>query len=235
MSFQYTRDLSCGLTGKYAVVAHRLRPGCSILELGCSTGHFAKALSERGHRVVGVELDAEAARHARGEGLDIRHGDIEQRGMLEALTGPFDAVLAMDVLEHLRDPARVLQRLKALLRPDGQLLCTGPNVAYWAIRKELLLGRWGYTDAGIMDRTHLHFYTASTWKELLEGNGYRVKCVEPAEGMIPFEGYLLRVPGLRRIVGPLQRAALRLQPQLFAIVFLIEARPAEVNDDLSRG
>lgn len=216
------------------MVADRLRPGCTVLELGCSTGHFAKILSERGHRVVGVELDTEAADHARAEGLDIRHGDIEQGGVLEGLSGPFDAVLAMDVLEHLRDPARVLRRLRALLRPDGQLLCTGPNVAYWAIRKELLLGRWTYADAGIMDRTHLHFYTAGTWKELLEGSGYRVKCLEPAEVMIPLEGYLLRLPSLRRIVRSLQRAALRLRPQLFAIVFLLEARLAEVDDDVSR-
>jgi SAM-dependent methyltransferase len=224
VGLHYHRDFDAGLTGKYALVADRLPEGCSVLELGCHTGSFGKVLSDRGHRFVGVEADPEAAGVARGRGLDVRQGDAERDGFLEELTGPFDAVVLMDVLEHLRDPAALLRRLKFLLRAGGLLLVTGPNVAYWAVRKSLLFGHWDYADGGVMDRTHLRFFTAATWRALLERAGYPVECVEPAEGMIPLESRLERLPGVRRLVGPLRRSALRLLPGLFTVVYLLQAR-----------
>jgi hypothetical protein len=133
----------------------------------------------------------------------------------------------MDVLEHLRDPEGLLRRLRSILKPSGRLLCTGPNVAYWAMRKELLLGRWDYQDTGIMDRTHLRFYTAKSWRRLLETGGYRVESLQPAEAMIPLEGQLQHIASLVWLVTGLRKLAALCAPRLFTLVYLIEACPAE--------
>jgi 2-polyprenyl-3-methyl-5-hydroxy-6-metoxy-1,4-benzoquinol methylase len=140
MALTYHRSLENGLSGKYAVVAGRLPVGASILEVGCHTGYFSKALMQRGHKVLGVEYDEEAAgRHGRRCGC--LQGNIEDDAFCASITRQFDVIVVMDVLEHLREPRTALQRLQRLLEPDGRLIVTGPNVAYWAMRKDLLLGR----------------------------------------------------------------------------------------------
>jgi SAM-dependent methyltransferase len=221
----YQRNFSCGLTDKYAFVAGRLPPKASVLEIGCSSGYFTKALADRGYDVVGIEYDSEAANAARQLGLKIIYGDIEQPATFRSISDRFDAVLLMDVLEHLRDPKGLLRRLLGLLKPSGRLLCTGPNVAYWAMRKDLLLGRWNYQDTGIMDRTHLHFYNAKTWQELLERAGYTVEKFQSVEGMIPLEGRLQRMSGLRPLIAGLRNLAIGYAPSLFTTVYFMEARP----------
>jgi len=154
-------------------------------------------------------------------------GDIEDPAVMTSIGSTFDVVLLMDVLEHLKDPGEVLKRLKSVINKHGRLLVTGPNVAYWAVRKELLLGKWNYTDAGILDKTHLHFYTASTWRALIEEAGYKIATFEPAGGMIPLEHILSKIPIIGLITPVIRNTALRLMPQLFTIVYLIEAVPAE--------
>ena len=225
MAKNYHRDLSGGLVGKYSIVAAHLPPEGRILELGCHSGYFGKVLQQRGYYVVGVECDADAAAVARGQGLDVRQGDVEQPSFFECLGMQFDVVLLMDVLEHLRDPITMLVQLKSILKPGGRILCTGPNVAYWAVRKDLLLGRWNYTDTGVLDRTHLRFFTADTWRSLLEESGYVVEKLQPAEVMIPLEGRLFGVSALRWLVDPIRRCAVWLWPAMFTVVFFLKARP----------
>jgi Methyltransferase domain len=116
-----------------------------------------------------------------------------------------------------------LDGLLGLLKPSGRLLCTGPNVAYWAMRKDLLLGRWDYQDTGIMDRTHLHFYNAKTWQELVERAGYKVEKFQSVEGMIPLEGRLQRMSRLRPLIAGLRNLAIGYAPSLFTIVYFMEA------------
>lgn len=225
MTLVYHRTFEGEISGKYAKVAARLPPKSSILEVGCHTGYFSRVLIELGHKVLGIERDEEAALTARRQGVPVLLGDIEDPAILSRIPDTFDVVLLMDVLEHLREPAVVLARLKTLLNPQGRLIVTGPNVAYWAVRKDLLLGRWNYTEAGILDRTHLHFYTAVGWRSLIEGAGYRIVTLEPAEGMIPWEHIINKIPFFGRMTPHLKEWALRWMPELFAIVFLVEARP----------
>ena len=81
----------------------------------------------------------------------------------------------MDVLEHLPEPKDLLIRLHRFMRGDARLIVTGPNVAYWHVRWELLRGRWTYADAGIMDETHLRWFTRTTWREMLKQSGYKIE------------------------------------------------------------
>jgi 2-polyprenyl-3-methyl-5-hydroxy-6-metoxy-1,4-benzoquinol methylase len=184
---------------------------------------------DQGYEVLAIEKDPEAARVAASLGVSVVCADVEDPETLDSLRGAFDRVIFMDVLEHLVDPSAVLRNVRGILETDGRIVVTGPNVAYWAVRKDLLLGRWTYVDAGILDRTHLHFYTISGWRSLIEVAGYTVIAAEAAEGMLPLQHLLLKVPGLRRAILRFCDVVVRTWPSLFAISVLIEAAPKNVN------
>lgn len=93
------------------------------------------------------------------------------------------------------------------------------------MRRDLLLGRWDCPEAGILDRTHLHFYTASSWKKLIEEDGYKIITFESAEGLIPLEHILAKLPVLKLLVKYISNLAICLKPELFASIFIIEAVP----------
>lgn len=217
----YHVDLSSGLQGKYARVVERLPDSATVLELGCSSGYFGSVLMRRGYQVAGVEGDPNAAALAEAAGLKVVCGDLENPAVFETLDEKFDVVLLMDVLEHLREPELLLSRARSLLKPTGVLLVTGPNVAYWRVRLAILMGEWRYTETGIMDRTHLRFFTREGWEALIQETGYELSYVEAAEGMLPLEHQLKHVvPGFQW----LHRRLIEAFPEWFAIVFLFEAR-----------
>jgi SAM-dependent methyltransferase len=173
--------------------------------------------------VLGIEVDADAAQIAISNGVNVICGSIEENSLIKSINQKFDIILMMDVLEHCVHPVDVLKSLQKIIKPNGKIIITGPNVAYWAVRKDLLLGRWNYTDSGILDRTHLHFYTASTWQSLIEDSGYKISFMEGAEGMIPLQTKLLKCGIPNCLVKSWLHLALKKMPDLFTIVFLIEA------------
>jgi SAM-dependent methyltransferase len=150
--------------------------------------------------------------------------------LLEGISGPwretFDVIVAGDILEHLPRPEVLLGSLKPLLKPGGVLLLSLPNVANVTVRLGLLLGRFTYAPRGILDRTHLRFYTRATGRALLEDNGFRIASVETTA--MPLE---LAFPALARPpLAPLARGAsllaARVWPTLFGYQFVFEAAPA---------
>jgi 2-polyprenyl-3-methyl-5-hydroxy-6-metoxy-1,4-benzoquinol methylase len=187
--------------------------GKRVLDVGCSSGYLARPLRERGNTIVGLELDAAAAREAEAFCERVLVGDVETME-LALEPGSFDVVLGGDVIEHLRDPAATLARLRPFLRPGGRLVLSTPNVANWAVRLSLLGGRWRYTDRGILDRSHTHLFTRSTLAETLERAGYRV---ERIDFTVPLPGDSDLLDGLGRVVG-------RLRPSLFAYQFVAVAQ-----------
>lgn len=227
MSFVYHRSFSSALEGKYAKVAEKLPPKGTILEVGCHTGYFSCYLLNLGYQVLGIENNSEAAQLAIKEGVEVICGNIEEASLLSSIHKKFDVILLMDVIEHLKEPTATLIQLKQLINPGGKVIVTGPNVAYWAIRKNLLFGKWVYTDSGIMDRTHLHFYTASTWRAVIEEAGYKVISLNPAEGMLPLENFLSKLATLKESVNWLRRLATSAAPELFTVVYLLEAIPEQ--------
>jgi 2-polyprenyl-3-methyl-5-hydroxy-6-metoxy-1,4-benzoquinol methylase len=185
------------------------------LDIGCSSGYLARRLVERGATVVGIDVDEEAVQEARKICEQVLIGDVETME-LPLPEGSFDLVLAGDVIEHLRDPERFLARIRPLLRPGGRLVLTTPNVANWAVRLGLLAGRWRYTDRGILDRTHTHFFTKKTLAETLDRAGYRI---------VEFD---VTAPVPKAGVPPVERAAhavARLRPSLLAYQFVVAATP----------
>lgn len=200
-----------------------LAPGMRLLDLGAAGGHLGRAVRDRCAYLAGVEPDATLAATAREGYDDWRASDALACGGWSA---PFDAVVCADVLEHLPRPEELLGRARGWLRDGGTLLVSLPNVANVSVRGALLAGRFPYAERGILDRTHLRFYTRASAVELVESGGFSVKAVEATA--MPYE---LAMPRLASAPwrGPLRafaRGSARLWPTLFGYQFVIEARKA---------
>lgn len=144
-----------------------------ILEVGCSTGYFGGALKSAGHTVWGIEPNRASAAIA-AQSLDYVFPGIVEVFIKEHPDKKFDVIVFGDVLEHLADPSEVLDQCHNLLNEGGAIVASVPNVAHIAIRSMLLEGRWEYGDLGILDRTHLRFFTRQTIVELFESSKYAV-------------------------------------------------------------
>jgi 2-polyprenyl-3-methyl-5-hydroxy-6-metoxy-1,4-benzoquinol methylase len=157
--------------------------GKTVLDVGCATGYLARALVERGCQVSGVELVPEAAEKARPVLDRLVVGDLATLDLAaEFGEARFDCVVAGDVLEHLADPAPVLRSLVGLLAPGGSVVVSTPNVSHGSLRLALLQGRWQYLDRGLLDRTHLRFFTRASLLELLHDCGLSVVQMHPTTG-----------------------------------------------------
>ncbi len=151
-----------------------------ILEAGCGAGHFGEAVRQAGHEVWGAETSHEAAGIAQRRLDRVFLGTVED--LLDSMAGQepaFDCITFGDVLEHLVDPLAVLQRSMSSLTRDGIIVASIPNVAHMAVRLMLLEGRWEYSDRGILDRTHLHFYTKRSLVKLFSDAGYWIEAIAP--------------------------------------------------------
>jgi 2-polyprenyl-3-methyl-5-hydroxy-6-metoxy-1,4-benzoquinol methylase len=143
-----------------------------VLDVGCANGYLAKVLVDRGCEVSGVEFDQAAAEEARPLLKDLVVGDLEQLDLVAEL-GPdrFDVIVFGDVLEHLRDPLPVLRQARPLLAPGGYVVISIPNVAHGAVRLTLLQGKFDYRPLGLLDNTHIRFFTRQNLKALLRDAG----------------------------------------------------------------
>jgi methionine biosynthesis protein MetW len=184
--------------------------GIRVLDIGCAGGSLAQCLRRVKHcRVTGVEKDASLAGKARLCCEKIVLGDAESPLVLAKIRGPFDAVVFADVLEHLKRPEDVLKASRRLLKPDGHAYVSVPNVANWRIRLGLLAGRFAYTETGILDRSHVRFFTRRSAAAMLRACGY-----EPV-GM-------KTTSGKGRLIPKLLSA---LAPEWFAFQFIFKAAP----------
>jgi glycosyltransferase involved in cell wall biosynthesis/precorrin-6B methylase 2 len=143
-----------------------------VLEIGTATGCLTSEVAKLGCSVTGVEQDPEMAELARQYCRKMLVGNVETMDLSEL--GRYDAVIFGDVLEHLRNPRAVLERLSRLLKPGGKILISLPNVANIWVRLNLLLGRFNYSRVGILDETHLRFFTLKTAKQLAADSGLDV-------------------------------------------------------------
>ncbi len=151
----------------HSVILSRLGEGRGrrLLDVGAANGFLAQRLTERGYEVTGIEGDPRLAALAAGKCHAVVVADLDREA--PELSGSFDVIVYGDVLEHLKDPLRVFQHLNRYLSPDGTLVISVPNVAHLRVRLQLLLGRFEYAERGILDRTHLRFFTLSSLRRFL--------------------------------------------------------------------
>jgi methionine biosynthesis protein MetW len=161
-------------------VQFRLIPeGARVLDVGCHTGILGDALRIRKKcSVVGIDNDASALHVASSRLDDVLQVDLEAPGWSEKLIASsrnnFDIVLFGDVIEHTREPLKILKEAIALIAPNGQAIVSLPNIANLRIRLGLLRGKFDYADSGILDRTHIRFFTLKSARELVRDAGYSI-------------------------------------------------------------
>lgn len=154
--------------------------GSSVLEIGCGsgeTGALAKAKGKAG-RYVGVELFPAAADRAARALDEVVVADVEQMEFPWP-DATFDAVVLSEVLEHLVEPWAVVSRLARVVKPGGMLFASSPNVSHWRVIRELAHGRFDLADKGVFDRTHMRWFTPSTFRAMFERNGFDVERIGP--------------------------------------------------------
>jgi 2-polyprenyl-3-methyl-5-hydroxy-6-metoxy-1,4-benzoquinol methylase len=145
-----------------------------VLDVGCGAGGVGRAIRDRADRLAGIELDADVAARAREVYDDVACGPVE--AVLDDVHGPFDTILAYDVLEHLAEPDVVLRRLRALAAPGALVHVSVPNARHWTLLRDLVMrGTFGYTEWGHRDRTHLRWFTRGDLVALLDATGWDVE------------------------------------------------------------
>jgi len=164
----------------------------SVLEVGCAIGYITKAMVKRGCKVVGIEIDPAAAALAEEWAERVVVGDIDRGEVWNQVDDEsFDVVLCGDVLEHLRDPLGALRSAVHKLKPDGVVVASFPNVAHGDVRLSLLQGDFAYRELGLLDRTHMRFFTLETIRELFEEAGLLV--VDTKRVIVPLFGTELEI------------------------------------------
>lgn len=155
-------------------------PESAILELGCGSGATGRAALAAGKagRYVGIEIDGTSAKLAKASLSEVLVGDVAQLD-LTAFRGTFDVLIASEVLEHLVDPWEALRKLRTCLKADAIVIASSPNIAHWQIVFNLLRGRFRYTEYGVMDSTHLRWFTPESYRNLFIDSNFEVETLRP--------------------------------------------------------
>lgn len=199
-----------------------------VLEIGCGEGSLGRAFRAKNPDVhyTGVEAFAQAADRARPHLDHVLVGDIEDAGTLRALEtasagAPYDVLVLGDVLEHLRDPWRVLARLRGLMAPGAVCALCVPNVGHWSVVVQQLKGQWTYTDAGLLDRTHLRFFTGASAARMLEEAGWTPIDARPR--IFPSPAAEAALKAFEPLAGPLAIDPARMRRDLETFQWVLRA------------
>lgn len=152
--------------------------GCNtVLDVGCGAGTLGKHLKEKGAaEVCGIELSHTVASEAMWVLDRVVEGDVER---IEFPFSPeyFDCIICADVLEHLVDPWAIIQKLYILLKPGGCIVASIPNAGFHRVVRGLIRGNWHYTDSGVLDKSHLRFFTWRSMEALFHDSGFTIEKV----------------------------------------------------------
>ena len=168
-TYQYFEEVNPGLIKK---VGSNLR----ILDVGCGYGSLGEAMAKKNNVVFGIDISATAIKKAKARLYFACACDIVKPKTypIEIRQQKFDLVVLADILEHIYDPGNVLYIAKSFIQPGGRLLASVPNVANWMTRLHLLFGCWNYAVSGVLDRTHIRFFTRRSIEHLLKSSGYEI-------------------------------------------------------------
>jgi 2-polyprenyl-3-methyl-5-hydroxy-6-metoxy-1,4-benzoquinol methylase len=234
---RYDREIKLDTNDPLSRFAQRIPAGATVLDLGCGPGVLGRltASLKKSCTLDAVEGDPEAVAMARGFYRHIIAADLQNAELSTMLPGrKYDFIVLADVIEHLEAPGRLLRRLPALLQPEGRLLISLPHIGYAGLVAELLTGQFAYRPHGLIDRTHLRFFTRASAARLLALNGFAVAANDD----------IVRPPVMSEFgaatldaLDPPVRTALLTRPDALLYQMLIEATPAgqPANDgDLSQ-
>ena len=207
-----------GMYNSHWLMLQEIPEGSRVLEIGTASGYMGEYLIEKKNcEIWGIEPAEELYNDAKQYGYT-KLFKISAENLLtlpEMANEKFDVILLGDVLEHMKNPDEVLAGLKNFLKPTRRCVISLPNIAHYSIRWHLLIGRFDMQDGGILDRTHLHFFTLKTMCEMVEKSGLKIKKARPAGGA--WERF-----GINKLFG-IGRKVLFMWPTLLSQQFLIIA------------
>jgi 2-polyprenyl-3-methyl-5-hydroxy-6-metoxy-1,4-benzoquinol methylase len=198
-------------------------PGARILDVGCGAGALSAGLRAAGAGyLAGVELEPRAATSARNVVDTLVEGNILDCP-LPFSPGEFDYLVFADVLEHLPDPDRALERCLPYLAPNGRVVVSVPNMRFYLVLLRLIVGRWSYTDSGVRDRTHLRIFTRHSLQRMLLRHGLRIERLNRNFRVVEDQSQIGRAGALAPRVA---RATIApaLFPDLMAYQYVVLAR-----------
>lgn len=190
-----------------------------ILDVGTASGYLDRELQARGHSVTGIECHAGRAAQARDACVEMIVGDVEALD-LGRYAETFDCAVLADVLEHMPRPEEALRKIAATVKPGGRLIVCVPNVANLYVRLNLLMGRFRYQPCGILDATHLRFFTLTTLRDMVEGVGLEIRSIQPTPIPLPWLFSGVRQQGWFRLLYRGLRAVTRVFRRIFAYQFV---------------
>ncbi|MGD9997152.1 MAG: methyltransferase domain-containing protein [Ilumatobacteraceae bacterium] len=189
-----------------------------VLDVGCGPGWLAAALTEQGHTVTGVDVTADP--EAPDRMATFVQVDLEA-GLPDAVGDAFDVVVAADVVEHVRHPHRLLAQMAGRLRPGGTIIASVPNIAHWYPRARAAAGMFDYDQRGILDSTHLRFFTRRSFLRMAHQVG--LEPVAHRHTGLPFDALRLRTDRpFGKVMSLVDRALVRAWPTMFAYQFVYE-------------
>lgn len=164
-------------------IARLVTPGSRVLDIGCSIGALGAYLTRaRSCEVDGLDSVAEALEMARPNYTSVKLADLEKESLTELYQATsYDYIIFADVLEHLRQPFSTLAQARNLLNPDGKIIISVPNVTYVGVILEMTAGNFDYRDQGLLDRTHIRFFTERSMKQQVKELGMECALVDLVE------------------------------------------------------
>ncbi|TWO72497.1 methyltransferase domain-containing protein [Caenimonas sedimenti] len=232
-SHVYRRQITPDERTSLSVLAGHVTPGSRVLDLGTGSGSLGAFLSAgKGCTCDGVTLSAEEAELAKSGYRHLEVANLEQSGWAAKFAGEhYDFIVCADVLEHLTRPEQTLALARELLAPGGALLVSIPNASYCGMVAELMQGGFQYGEEGLLDRTHLRFFTRRSARDFLADNGWAVEGIETIEKPLQDSEFRVQFDNLPPAVS---RYLLAL-PDAAAYQLILVARPgdAQVQADLA--
>lgn len=177
-NYPYLEEVNEGIVRHLPPTPVGTRP--TVLDVGCGQASLGAEITALGYEVWGIEQDAFAAGKAAARVAKVIQADLtDAQAVGRQLEGHrFDTIVFSDVLEHVYDPLRVLTSYLGYLEPGGRVLISLPNVLNWQTRLEFVAGRFRYQDSGVLDRTHIRFFTFASAREMVERAGLTVEVVD---------------------------------------------------------
>jgi SAM-dependent methyltransferase len=194
-------------------------PPSRVLDLGCAGGAVAERARSLGHTVVGVDIHESPGIRSRLDRFVV--ADLDEGIPAEVGEG-YDIVVAADVIEHVRHPERLLADVARVLVPHGVLIASVPNFGHWYPRLRVVTGLFDYDQRGILDQTHMRFFTRRSFRGLVAAAGYEIIRQETVG--LPLEALTGGKRGLAHAAGVVDRVLVTLRPTLFGYQFLFELR-----------
>ncbi len=179
-----------------------------VLDIGCSDGQLGQIIKDRfSVEVHGLDISTEALSIAQTRLDKTFLVDINFDNWTSKLTDKYDLVILSEVLEHLFDPDKVLREIRQILTDKGEVIITVPNLLFWKNRLKIFGGKWEYTDQGLMDRGHIHFFSWDSFKKMIREAGFYLAT---ERHHFPTRG--------TRLLG-------KIFPGLFAYQFIVKIKP----------